>query len=52
MLLSVPKEERDKVAEEITQKITGIDFLLTTNEMLESGQQQYKPTDPAFNEPK
>ncbi|MCR4919400.1 MAG: S8 family serine peptidase [Prevotella sp.] len=50
MLLSVPKEQRDKVAEEIVQKITGIDFLLTTNEMLESGQQQYQPQDPAFKE--
>ena len=47
MLLGVPADELLKVANELPQRITGIDFLVTTNEVLAEG---VKPTDPGFGE--
>lgn len=46
MLLSVPQSELLKVADELPQKITGIDFLVTTNEVLNGAA---KPSDPDFS---
>lgn len=46
MLLRVPQNELLKVADELPQKITGIDFLVTTNGVLNGAA---KPSDPDFN---
>lgn len=46
MLLGVPQNELLKVVDELPQKITGIDFLVTTNEVLNGAA---KPSDPDFN---
>lgn len=49
MLLSVPQENLQQVCEELPGKIPGIDFIVTTNEIL---RQTSKPSDPQFSEPK
>lgn len=46
MLLGVPQNELLKVADELPQKITGIDFLVTTNGVLNGAA---KPLDPDFD---
>lgn len=46
MLLGVPRNELLKVADELLQRITGIDFLVTTNEVLNGAA---KPADPDFS---
>ena len=48
MLLGVPKERLQQVAAELPQKITGIDFRVATNEIME---QSAVPTDPGFSKP-
>ncbi|MGN0282460.1 MAG: S8 family peptidase [Prevotella sp.] len=45
MLLGVPEDKLLEVAEELPKKITGIDFRVTTNEILAEGA---KPSDPGF----
>ncbi len=49
MLLAVPQEEVSQLLEELPQKITGIDFLVTTNDVLQGNA---KPADPGFNKVK
>lgn len=46
MYISVPESERIKVADELPQKIQGIDFLVTTDQMLNG---MSKPSDPGFS---
>ena len=46
MYIGVPESERTKVADELPQKIQGIDFLVTTDQIL-SGMS--KPSDPGFS---
>lgn len=45
MLLGVPQVELIEVADQLPQKISGIDFLVTTNEVLNGAA---KPSDPGF----
>jgi len=45
MLLGVPEDKLQEVADELPRKITGIDFRVTTNEILAEGA---KPSDPGF----
>lgn len=45
MLLGVPTDQLHKVAHELPQKITGIDFRVATNEIME---QSIVPNDPGF----
>lgn len=45
MLLGVPTDQLHKVAQELPQKITGIDFRVATNEVME---QSAVPNDPGF----
>lgn len=45
MLLGVPEDKLLDIADELPQKITGIDFRVTTNEILAEG---VKPSDPGF----
>lgn len=47
MLLGVPEEKLQEVADELPNKISGIDFKVTTNEILAEGS---KPSDPGFGE--
>lgn len=49
MLLAVPSERLMEVAEELPQKITGIDFVVATNEIM--SQTAILPSDPAFSKP-
>lgn len=49
MLLLVPQERLLAVADELPQRITGIDFLVATNEILKEGS---RPSDPGFGVPK
>ena len=49
MLLAVPQDKLQQVANELPQKITGIDFKVATNEILAEGG---KPSDPGFGEAK
>lgn len=46
MQLLLPQEKLLEVAEELPKKIADIDFIVTTNEILEEGA---KPSDPGFN---
>ncbi len=48
MLLGVPEERLQQVADELPQKITGIDFRVATNEIME---QSSVPGDPGFSKP-
>lgn len=45
MLLGVPEDKLQEIADELPKKITGIDFRVTTNEILAEGA---KPSDPGF----
>ena len=45
MLLGVPQDKLLQVADELPTKITGIDFIVTTNEILNG---KAKPSDPGF----
>lgn len=45
MLLGVPQDKLQQVADELPQKITGIDFRVATNEILA---ESAKPSDPGF----
>lgn len=49
MLLLVPQERLLAVADELPQRITGIDFRVATNEILREGS---LPSDPGFDVPK
>lgn len=49
MLLGVPQDKLHQVAQDLPQQITGIDFLVTTNDILAEGA---KPSDPDFSQPK
>lgn len=49
MLLNVPKDRLLQTADELPQKITDIDFIVTTNDILNSNS---KPSDPGFGEAK
>ena len=46
MVLTVPQDRVNQVANELPQRITGIDFRVATNEILEDGA---KPGDPGFS---
>lgn len=45
MLLGVPEDKLQEVANELPNKVTGIDFIVTTNEILG---ESAKPSDPGF----
>ncbi len=49
MLLAVPNDDIPQLLEELPQKITGIDFIVTTDDILQG---KAKPADPGFSKVK
>lgn len=49
MLLGVPQNELTIVADELPQRIKGINFLVTTNTIMNGDQTATRPSDPGFN---
>lgn len=47
MLLEVPENQMTQVADELPSKITGVDFYVTTNEIINSA--SARPADPSFS---